>query len=387
MRPPCFGLHFPGTHRSYGSHESYLSYKSYTSRANQHALVLQYYSDCFRLQCIQVFGWFLGNCMTIHHRQFALGLFACLFIVKDVNAQNVGVGTTAPGSKLSVNGNLSIGSTYASTAAPADGAIIKGNVGIALPAPQVPLHVDGEVFVSAGGVTGTFWNGTANIDGVQINPLGYLGAQRASGSPLHLSKPITYTNLDLIIFGINANAIASVTVAGGGNSVAYNRTSDERLKENIRPTANGLNELMRIQVSDFNFKSRPGRNETGFIAQQLHTVLPEAVTPGGENPAEKPWTVDYGRVTPLLTRAIQQEQAEIDVLKEQNEKLAARLTALDAELKAANDKRINTQGAKITALEAENAKLAALVSRIERLEKSVNATKTKTGMRTVAINK
>jgi hypothetical protein len=46
-----------------------------------------------------------------------------------------------------------------------------------------------------------------------------------------------------------------------------------RLKENIRPTAKGLTDLMRIQVSDFNFKSKPGGTETGFIAKQLYTVL------------------------------------------------------------------------------------------------------------------
>jgi endosialidase-like protein len=69
---------------------------------------------------------------------------------------------------------------------------------------------------------------------------------------------------------------------------------------------------MRIQVSDFNFKSRPGRDETGFIAQQLYTVLPEVVTQGGTNPATDPWMVDYARVTPLLTRAIQEQQGEIE---------------------------------------------------------------------------
>ena len=89
------------------------------------------------------------------------------------------------------------------------------------------------------------------------------------------------------------------------------------MKENIRPTAKGLNDLMRIQVSDFNFKSKPGWTETGFIAQQLYTVLPEVVTRGGTDPSRDPWTVDYGRITPLLTKAIQEQQGEIDTLRQQ----------------------------------------------------------------------
>jgi endosialidase-like protein len=202
---------------------------------------------------------------------------ASLLFVSSAPAQNVGVGVSNPQSKLTVNGNLAVGSGF-NVAAPANGALIQGFTGIGLQTPQVPLHVNGEVYVSAGGVTGSFWNGTANIDGIQFNPIGYIGAQRASGAPLHLSKPTTFTDINLAIFSINNTPIASITVAGG-TGVAYNTTSDQRLKENIRPTAKGLNELMRIQVNDFNFKSRPGRNETGFIAQQLYTVLPEAVTP------------------------------------------------------------------------------------------------------------
>ncbi|HEY2171382.1 MAG TPA: tail fiber domain-containing protein [Candidatus Angelobacter sp.] len=73
----------------------------------------------------------------------------------------------------------------------------------------------------------------------------------------------------MIYFAINGAAPGSIYTTGTG--VVHSTASDERLKENIRPTAKGLKEVMRIQVSDFNFKSKPGSNETGFIAQQLYT--------------------------------------------------------------------------------------------------------------------
>ncbi len=48
-----------------------------------------------------------------------------------INAQNIGIGETSPGSKFTVKGNLSIGSSYSTlSTAPTDGAIIQGNVGI-----------------------------------------------------------------------------------------------------------------------------------------------------------------------------------------------------------------------------------------------------------------
>jgi hypothetical protein len=222
--------------------------------------------------------------------------------------------------------------------------------------------VNGREFVSPGGVTGQFWNGTANINGFLIDPSGYVGAQRSDGSPLHLSKATGFTNNELIIFSVNGSAVGDVTT--NGTSVSYNVTSDERLKENIRPSAKGLNEVMKIQVRDYNFKSTPGKNETGFIAQQLYTVLPDVVTRGGEDPAKDPWTVDYGRVTPLLTRAIQdvngtikEQQGEIDVLKK-----------------------------RLKLLEAENAKLTAIVSKVGRLEQAVNGLRKKTASQPVAFN-
>ncbi|TVR79694.1 MAG: hypothetical protein EA412_05930 [Chitinophagaceae bacterium] len=68
-------------------------------------------------------------------------IFACS---QSLQAQNVGVGTTSPASKLSVEGGLSIGSSYADTyASPVNGAIIQGNVGIGLHNPTQRLHVSG----------------------------------------------------------------------------------------------------------------------------------------------------------------------------------------------------------------------------------------------------
>jgi hypothetical protein len=295
------------------------------------------------------------------------GIVLALSLAVDVQAQNVGIGTSSPASKLTVNGSLAVGADYTTTAAPSNGALIEGNTGIGLTAPQVPLHVDGRVYVSPGGVTGDFWAGSANMNGVEFDNSGWIGVQRSIGHCLHLSKPSlpNSTTVDGLLLGfyVNSNIVGEVVTSG--SVVSYNTTSDERLKDNIRPTAKGLNELMTIQVSDYNFKSKPGTNETGFIAQQLYTVFPDAVTVGGENAAEKPWSVDYGRVTPLLARAIQEQQGEINALRAENAKLEA-------------------ENAK---LERTNKRLAEISSQMEALKKAVANIQKKHngGVRTVAL--
>ncbi len=88
----------------------------------------------------------------ITHRTDSLlaGLLATALLPSLACAQNVGIGTTTPKSKLSVNGStasggLAIGdATYTSTTgivAPINGAIVQGNIGIGTRSPGWPLTV------------------------------------------------------------------------------------------------------------------------------------------------------------------------------------------------------------------------------------------------------
>lgn len=111
-------------------------------------------------------------------------------------------------------------------------------------------------------------------------------------------------------------------VRNGAAAVAYITTSDERLKDRIEPTRVGVEALMGLQVHDFEFRAEPGRRMQGLVAQELYRVYPEAVFVGGDDPEMEPWGIDYGRTTPLLMRALQQQQEEIVALK-------ARVAALE----------------------------------------------------------
>lgn len=111
--------------------------------------------------------------------------------------------------------------------------------------------------------------------------------------------------------GNNAGGI----VHNGTATVSYSTTSDQRLKENIVNTHYGLSDLMNIQVSDFDFISDPNHQTVnGFIAQQLNQIYPDAVNIGGDDPNKNPWSVDYGRLTPLIVKSIQEMDIKVEAI-------------------------------------------------------------------------
>ena len=78
-----------------------------------------------------------------------------------IQGGSVGIGMLNPGSKLSVSGGVSIGADYATIAAPADGMIIQGNVGIGTTNPWATASSTAPLWVHGGP---TQANGDPQID-------------------------------------------------------------------------------------------------------------------------------------------------------------------------------------------------------------------------------
>jgi hypothetical protein len=129
----------------------------------------------------------------------------------------------------------------------------------------------------------------------------------------------------------------------GVNSIYYYYPSDKRLKDIIGTSKKGLSDLMKIKIYDYTFKSDKDKQVlTGFTAQELYEIFPQSVHKPKENtePAEKnPWMVDYGSVTPLIIKAVQElaesqnvkfklQTDEIDGLKKLNVDLQKQIDEL-----------------------------------------------------------
>jgi hypothetical protein len=144
----------------------------------------------------------------------------------------------------------------------------------------------------------------------------------------------------MISFYTPGNVNLGGITQSGSNTVAYNTTSDRRLKNNIVNTHFGITDLMKIQVRDYVYKADASKTlNTGFIAQELYEIFPNAVTKPVK--ADDMWSVDYGKVTPLLVKAVQDLKTENDSLKAEIETLKAansEMKALKAQIEVINAK-------------------------------------------------
>ena len=103
-----------------------------------------------------------------------------------------------------------------------------------------------------------------------------------------------------------------------GTSTAYNTSSDYRLKENVVSISDGITRLKTLKPYRFNFKTDSTRTVDGFYAHEI-TAVPEAITgtkdATNEDGSINPQSIDQSKLVPLLTAALQEAIAKIEVLE------------------------------------------------------------------------
>lgn len=139
---------------------------------------------------------------------------------------------------------------------------------------------------------------------------------------------------------ICTNGTNQVLIRGLYNTDSYKdytikvTTSDARLKNNIASTkvTNALQQLLKINHREFNWKSSGEYTDIGFIAQELETINPRLVM----KPVSKDgyYEIDTFYMTSLITKSIQEMYAE---LKEENYKLKNELDSLKKLYKVNNN--------------------------------------------------
>ena len=138
----------------------------------------------------------------------------------------------------------------------------------------------------------------------------------------------TTTSYNMMWFGYTGTG-GSGAILANQNSVSMASISDYRQKTNIEPLGNALERVAALRPKRFNWVNIEEQHEKvdGFIAHEVQQVVPEAVF--GEKDAVREdgshqlQMMDASKIVPLLTAAIQEQQAIIEQLKSRIEILEA----------------------------------------------------------------
>jgi hypothetical protein len=195
---------------------------------------------------------------------------------------------------------------------------------------------------------------TIGDEGVRIKPAGSSGALQAqfmndSGG---IAVTIGRGGSDGMCLQFTRGSTERGGVSVDGSGTTYATSSDYRLKENIVTDWDATTRLKQLKPSRFNFKENKDTTLDGFLAHEVTSIVPEAITgekdetrdlgtikdkDGNvieENVLEtetkkddgQTWTktktenvyqgIDPSKLVPLLTKSLQEAISEIDTLKE-----------------------------------------------------------------------
>jgi hypothetical protein len=199
--------------------------------------------------------------------------------------------------------------------------IFTGNVGISTTTPYALLDL------------GTSYNtlkislydvGGGNVYGIGVNA-GELtfgaGIASVTATPQMVLAAPGYLGVGTTSPG---QALYVVGTAGGNNQ--WSVTSDSRLKKNVREITGALALVERIRGVRYEWRTPGerqigktltlpvGQPQVGFVAQELETVMPEAVNIP-QKPSEQPYSIKEGDLVPVLVEAVKEQQAEIEQLR------------------------------------------------------------------------
>lgn len=199
--------------------------------------------------------------------------------------------------------------------------------------PQMTLSTSGVLFL---GGSSTWFGSGGRIyatGGTSTYPVS--GYNSGSSGAAFLGR-VDSTAVSLASFYYSSSAVGSITTNGA--STAYNTSSDERLKSNIRPLSPqlSLKALGAYGPSEFTLRGKPG---VGTVAQRLYSDMKAigidaaavgVVTPGDNDmrkregqPGFRQWQVDSGKMMPYAIGVILEQQRQIEQLQGQVKSLTA----------------------------------------------------------------
>ena len=242
----------------------------------------------------------------------------------------VGIGTSAPAAGLHIESTgtealrtlrLAYDGTYYANIAQAGAAGLYYRTYGGLPhiweqggAEKMRIHSDGNVLIQSATSysDGSIGNACFQLDGRSGARTGMcVRAKTTDGSAFVTS------GVSMIGF-VNGNGLVG-NISTNGSATSFNTSSDYRLKENVSYSFNATTRLKQLKPARFNFKADADTTVDGFLAHEVSSIVPEAVTgakdavDGDGDPIHQ--SIDQSKLVPLLVKTIQELEARITALE------------------------------------------------------------------------
>ena len=166
-------------------------------------------------------------------------------------------------------------------------------------------------------ITGTT---AVNASSFAAIPYTFENTNSASGGNAPLATQVSSSSgAKHISFYYSTDLMGSIS-QNGTSAVAFNTSSDYRLKENVVDMTGSIDRLKQLKPSKFNFiADGPSRTVDGFLAHEVSSIVPEAIT-GTKDAVDAdnniiPQGIDQSKLVPLLVGAIKELTARIEALE------------------------------------------------------------------------
>ena len=213
-------------------------------------------------------------------------------------------GTSQPEvARFSSSGNLGIGSTN-----PTSKLTVQGNVLISGIATLGTIQISSGIITATTGVV-TYYGDGSKLSGVSVGNVSITNDTSTNGT-FYVGMVSTTSgnlaNLNVSSTKLTFNPSTGNLVAGG--TVTAN--SDERLKTNIKTIPNALEKVLSLRGVEYD-RIDTGDHQIGVIAQEVEKIIPEVVYPKQPSPDYETKSVSYQNIVGLLIEAIKEQEKRI----------------------------------------------------------------------------
>ena len=172
----------------------------------------------------------------------------------------------------------------------------------------------------------------------------------ANNSPFCVVNGTTSGTRRMIDFFVGTGTTRVGSIQSNDSATAFNTSSDYRLKENVADMTGAIDRVKALAPKRFNFIVSPDTTVDGFLAHEVSSIVPEAIS--GEKDEVATWGkeeklpdgvkvgdnkldddgntipimqgIDHSKLVPLLTGALKEAIAKIETLE-------TKVAALEAE--------------------------------------------------------